>query len=162
MILGITDATSLLALLLIEDWILGLAGVTSIFVIFVLLIDPLDSKARSEEAKKEDRNKEPEISGVETRAVVDSRIYERRYLFLGVPFIIVFGGIGSKYESIFSIEYEGKITVVLYHGLCLVSAGDRLRIHGNWYRGKKLGIQGNVVVAHRVENLSSGLVFSRE
>ena len=106
--------------------------------------------------------KSTEEFGDEVKACVDSRIYERPYFFLGVPFIIVFGGIGSKYESIFSIEYEGKIVVVLYHGFCLVSAGDRLRIHGNWYRGKKLGIQGNVVVAHRVENLNTGLVFSRE
>jgi hypothetical protein len=118
-----------------------------------------DSKTKNEEEKVK---KDTEEFGDEVKACVDSRIYERPYFFLGVPFIIVFGGIGSKYESIFSIEYEGKIVVVLYHGFCLVSAGDRLRIHGNWYRGKKLGIQGNVVVAHRVENLNTGLVFSRE
>lgn len=118
-----------------------------------------DSKTKNEEEKVK---KDTEEFGDEVKACVDSRIYERPYFFLGVPFIIVFGGIGSKYESIFSIEYEGKIVVVLYHGFCLVSAGDRLRIHGNWYRGKKLGIQGNVIVAHRVENLNTGLVFSRE
>lgn len=162
LILGITGATSLLALLLIEDWMLGFAGITCSFLISVLLVDPLDSKARREEAKKEGRNKKPEISGVETRAVVDSRIYERPFFFLGIPFIFVFGGIGSKYESIFSVEYEGKNVVVLYHVLCLVSATDRLRIHGNWYRGKKLGIQGNIVVGDRIENLSSGLIFKRE
>ena len=61
--------------------------------------------------------------------------------FLGLPFIIVFGGIWSKYESVFSIEHEGKTVVVLYHGLCLVSAGDRLLTRGKWYKGKKLGIQ---------------------
>jgi hypothetical protein len=63
---------------------------------------------------------------------------------------------------VFSIEHEGKTVVVLYHGLCLVSAEDRLFIRGKWYRGKKLGVQGNVVVADRVENLSSGLVFSKK
>ena len=94
-----------------------------------------DSKTKNEEEKVK---KDTEEFGDEVKACVDSRIYERPYFFLGVPFIIVFGGIGSKYESIFSIEYEGKIVVVLYHGFCLVSAGDRLRIHGNWYRGKKL------------------------
>jgi hypothetical protein len=63
---------------------------------------------------------------------------------------------------VFSVEYEGKAVVVLYHGLCLVSAEDRLLIRGKWYRGKKLGIQGNVVVAERVENLSSRIVFSKK
>jgi hypothetical protein len=42
--------------------------------------------------------------------------------------------------------------VVLYHGLCLVSSGDSLLIRGKWVQGKKLGIQGNVVVADKVEN----------
>jgi hypothetical protein len=162
LILGITGVTSLLTLLLIEDWVLGFAGVPCVFLISMMLVDPLNSKARREVAKKEDSNEESEISGVETRAVVDSRIYERPSFFLGILFIIVYGGIGSKYESIFSIEYEGKIIVVLYHDLCLVSAGDRLNIRGNWYRGKKLGIQRNVVVAHRVENLNTELVFSRD
>jgi hypothetical protein len=118
-----------------------------------------DSKTKNEEEKVK---KGTEEFGDEVKACVDSRIYERPSFFLGIPFIIVFGGIGSKYESIFSIEYEGKIIVVLYHDLCLVSAGDRLNIRGNWYRGKKLGIQRNVVVAHRVENLNTELVFSRD
>ncbi|MGA9187993.1 MAG: hypothetical protein WB014_05365 [Methanosarcina sp.] len=110
----------------------------------------------------EKNQEEAEEVGAEARAAVDSRIYERPSSFLGLPFIIVFGGIGSKYESVFSIEHEGKNVVVLYHGLCLVSAEDRLLIRGKWYKGKKLGIQGNVVVADRIENLSSGLLFSKE
>ncbi len=118
-----------------------------------------DSKTKNEEEKKKEENGE---FGVETKATVDSRIYERPSFFLGLPFIIVFGGIGSKYESVFSVEHEGKTVVVLYHGLCLVSSEDRLLISGKWYRGKKLRIQGNVVVADRVENLSSGLIFSKK
>lgn len=119
-----------------------------------------DSKTGSEE---ENVRKENEKFGVDAKALVDSRIYERPSFFLGIPLIfIVFGGIGDKYESVFSVEYEGKAVVVLYHGLCLVSAGDRLLISGKWYRGKRLGIQGNVVVADRVENLSSGIIFSKQ
>ncbi|AKB52824.1 hypothetical protein MSBRW_3571 [Methanosarcina barkeri str. Wiesmoor] len=118
-----------------------------------------DSKTKNEDERPK---KESEEFGVEAKAAVDSRIYERPFYFLGIPFVIVFGGIGSKYESIFSIEYEGKTVVVLYHGLCLVSATDKLLIHGKWYKGKKLGIKGNVIIANRVEDLSSGLVFSRE
>jgi hypothetical protein len=80
--------------------------------------------------------KENEEFGVDAKALVDSRIYERPSFFLGIPLIfIVFGGIGNKYESVFSVEYEGKAVVVLYHGLCLVSVGDRLLIRGKWYRG---------------------------
>ena len=75
--------------------------------------------------------------GVEAKATVDSRIYERPSFFLGMIFIIAFGGIGSKYESVSSVEHEGKAVVILYHGLCLVSAGDRLLIRGKWYQGKK-------------------------
>ena len=118
-----------------------------------------DLKAKNEDERTKN---ETEELGVETRVTVDSRIYERPSFFLGALFIILFGSIGSKYESIFSIEYEGKNVLVLYHGLCLVSAGDRLLIHGKWYSGKKLGIQGNIVVADRVEDLSSELVFSKK
>jgi len=49
-----------------------------------------------------------------------------------------------------------------YHPLkrmCLVSKNDELRIVGKWYHGKKVGIEGNFVVASRVENVSSNLVF---
>lgn len=118
------------------------------------LSEDSNTKNKEEKAKKEN-----EEFGVEAKAAVDSRIYERPSFFLGILFIFVFGGIGSKYESVFSIEHEGKEVVVLYHGLCLVSAKDRLLVRGKWYLGKKLGIQGNVVVADRVENLSSGIVF---
>ncbi len=159
LILGITAAAYFLVLFLVEDWMLGFAGVICVFLLSVLLVDPLDSRAKSEEDRNEDRNEEAEILGVEAKAAVDSRIYERPSFFLGIPFIFIFGGIGSKYESVFSIEHEGKEVVVLYHGLCLVSAKDRLLVRGKWYLGKKLGIQGNVVVADRVENLSSGIVF---
>jgi hypothetical protein len=118
-----------------------------------------DSKTKNEEERTK---AETEEFGVEAKAAVDSRIYERPSFFIGIPFIILFGGVGSKFESVFSIEYEGKTVVVLYHGFCLVSATDKLLIRGRWYRGKKLGIQGNVVVADRVEDLSSGLVFCHE
>jgi len=118
-----------------------------------------DSKTKNEE---ENVKKETEEFGVEAKATVDSRIYERPSFFIGIPFFVVFGGIGSKDESVFAVEHEGKTVVVLYHSLCLVSAEDRLLIRGKWYRGKKLGVQGNVVVADRVENLSSGLVFSKK
>jgi hypothetical protein len=118
-----------------------------------------DLKTKNEEEKVKKENEE---FGVEAKATVDSRIYERPSFFLGIPFIIVFGGIGSKYESVFSVEHEGKTVVILFHGLCLVSAEDRLLIRGKWYQGKRLGVQGNVVIADRVKNLSSGLIFTKK
>lgn len=107
-------------------------------------------------------NEKSESFGVESTCLGDSIVYERPFFFIGLPFIITLGGIFSKYESIFSIAYENRTTVVLYHGVCFVSKDDKLSIRGKWYRGKKLGIQGNVVIADRIENLSSGLVFSRD
>ena len=88
------------------------------------------------ENQEKKRNKDGEEFGTEARTVVDSRTYERPSFFLGVPFIFVFGSIESKYESVFSIEHEGKIVVVFYHSFCLVSAEDKLLIRGKWYRGK--------------------------
>lgn len=121
-----------------------------------LTTDPLNSSGYR-------GNEKSESFGVESTCLGDSIVYERPFFFIGVPFIIItFGGIFSKYESIFSISYESGTTLILYHGVCFVSKGDKLSIRGKWYRGKKFGIQGNVVVADRIENLSSGLIFSRE
>jgi hypothetical protein len=106
--------------------------------------------------------KKTEEFRAEAIALIDSRTYEHSSFFIGIPLIIVLGGIRSNYESVFSIEYEGKNVVVIYPGICLVSAADKLYIHGKWEKGKKLGIEGNVVVADRIEDLSSGFIFSHE
>ncbi|AKB45891.1 hypothetical protein MSKOL_0114 [Methanosarcina sp. Kolksee] len=118
-----------------------------------------DSIAENENEKN---MKETEEFEAQAAASIDSRTYEHSSFFLGIPLIIIIGGIRSSYESVFSIEYKGKNVVVLYNGICLVSVADRLFIHGKWDKGKRLGIQGNVVVADRIENLSSGLVFSHD
>jgi len=127
-------------------------GITAGLTLFatLLLVNPMLQKSI-------DRNTEQE--SVESKALTDSRICEKMTSFIGVPFILVFGGLWSRYESIFSIEYDGGAVVVLYPGMCLVSKNDELRIVGKWYRGKKVGIEGNFVVASRVENVSSNLVF---
>ena len=103
-----------------------------------------------------------ESEGVESEALSDSKVYERPSFFFGIPFGFVLGGVFSRYESLFSMEYAGGSAVVLYRGVCLVSKGDELSITRKWYHGKKIGVRGNVIVADRVENLSSGLVFSKE
>lgn len=103
-----------------------------------------------------------ESEGVESEALSDSKVYERPSFFFGMPFGFVLGGVFSRYESLFSMEYDGGSAVVLYRGVCLVSKGDRLCITRKWYSGKKVGVRGNVIVADRVENLGSGLVFSKE
>ncbi len=103
-----------------------------------------------------------ESEGVKSEALSDSKVYERPSFFFGIPFGFVLGGIFSRYESLFSIEYDRGSAVVLYRGVCLVSKGDRLSVTGKWYPGKKVGVRGNVIVADRVENLSTGLIFSKE
>jgi hypothetical protein len=52
LILGITAIASLLTLQLLDYWMLGLTGIIAIFLLSVLLIDPLDSKARNEKMQK--------------------------------------------------------------------------------------------------------------
>lgn len=156
LVIGITVVASIFTILSVEDRILGFAGIIGVFLLSILIADPMDFRTKKEiGAEKEDD------FGSEVLAAVDSRIYERPSSFIGLPVIVVFGGIGSKYESVFSIWQDGKAVVVLYHGLCIVSAGDRLLVRGNWYRGRKLGIQEDIVVADRVENLSSGIVFEK-
>lgn len=157
LVIGISVVAAFPILYLVNDWTLGSAGIIAVFLISLLLIDPLDSKA--EKAKKK-KAEEDETFESDVRATVDSRTYERPSYFLGLPIFIVFGGISSKYESVFSVEHEGKTIPVLYHGLCLISKEDRLRIQGEWYCGKKLGVWGYVVIAGKIENLSSGLVFA--
>ncbi len=53
------------------------------------------------------KTNDPEIMEIVSKVLADSRIYERMTSFLGIPIIIVFGWVWGKYESIFSIEYEG-------------------------------------------------------
>jgi hypothetical protein len=126
---------------------------------YATFLVPLKDSLRLSSYRGED---ESEPFGVESICLSDSRVYERPFFFIGVPLILVFGGLFSKYESIFSISYEGGTTLIMYHGLCLVSKDDKLNIKGKWYRGEKLGIQGNIVIAERIENLNSGLVFIKK
>ena len=72
LILGITITASILMLLLANDWMLGSVVVTGVFLVFILI-----ARAKKEEKRKE----ETETLGVEAKAVVDSRIYERPHSF---------------------------------------------------------------------------------
>lgn len=122
----------------------------SIFLAVLLLMYSIDQRLSSQ-------NEESEI--VESEALTNSRISKTMTSFIGIPFFIVFGGLWGKYESMFSIRHGGGAVVVLYYGMCIVSKNDKLRIIGKWYNGKKVGIEGNFVIASRVENISSGIVF---
>jgi len=104
----------------------------------------------------------PEIIENESEVLTDSRIYEKMTSFFGIPLIIVFGWVWGKYESIFSIEYEGRAVVVKYPGICLVSKNDTLQITGKWYSGKKYKIMDDIIIANRIENKSAGLIFDVE
>jgi hypothetical protein len=66
-----------------------------------------DSKTKSEEEKV---RKENEEFGVEAKAIVDSRIYERPSFLSGIPLIfIVFGGIGNKYGVSSQLSMKEKL-----------------------------------------------------
>jgi len=137
---------------------LGSGAMITIALVIVLVIillwqvNPL--KRRSED--------KTETVGIDTEASIDSRICEKTTSFIGIPFILVFGGVWGKYESIFSVDHEGTNVVVTYPGICLVSKHDNLRIIGRWYNGNKVGIENNVIIASRVENMNSGIIFNTE
>jgi hypothetical protein len=52
LILGITVVVSLLILLLVDDRILGFAIITGIFLLSLMIVDPLDSKFKIEKKKE--------------------------------------------------------------------------------------------------------------
>ncbi|WP_052722997.1 hypothetical protein [Methanosarcina lacustris] len=137
--------------------IIAAVMILSIALVLFLFLLPADSTSRLDNSDGGD----VEISEPECEALADSRVYEKPGLFFGVPLFIVIGRVSGIHESVFSIAYGGGKTVVLYRGICLVSKGDRLKITGKWRGGKQFGIQGNVVVADRVENVSSGIVFEK-
>src|SRR5665648_820 len=153
-VLAIAIVTALLinGLILKPDVFSSGITLALIVVLIIIILLPVNPVKRSSEDKTK-------TIGVDAEATTDSRICEKITGFMGVPIILVFGGVWSKYESIFSVEYGGENIVVLYQGVCLVSKNDKLRITGEWHKGKKIGIEKNVVIASRVENMSSGIVF---
>ncbi|WP_229390598.1 hypothetical protein [Methanosarcina sp. DH2] len=77
LIIGITSVTSFLVFLLVNNWMLGFAVISGVFLLSTLIVDPLDSKSKNEEKRKD----EVETFGIEAKTVVDSRIYERPSFF---------------------------------------------------------------------------------
>lgn len=124
-----------------------------VIVLIIILLWPINPFGRNSEG-------ETETVGIDTEATIDSRICEKTTSFIGIPFFLVFGGVWGKYESIFSVEHDGENVVVTYPGICLVSKNDKLRIIGKLYNGNKVRTENNVIIASRVENMSSGIVFN--
>jgi hypothetical protein len=98
---------------------------------------------------------------IETYAVTDSSIVNKVSSFLGIPIIIVFGWLKSKYMSIFSVEHNEHRLVVIYQGICPVIRNDRLRVTGVMGYGGKLGVYGMVMHAYKIENRSTGDIYER-
>ncbi|WMW24701.1 hypothetical protein RE474_11515 [Methanolobus sediminis] len=98
---------------------------------------------------------------IEAYAVTDSNIIYRISYFWGIPIIIVFGWLKNKYVSIFSVEHDAHRLVVLYYGICPVVRNDRLRIAGSIEYGGNIGINGKVMIAYKIENLSTGDTYEK-
>ena len=142
--------------LTVDMFSLGSGAIITIVLVIVLIIIllwPVNPLKRKSEDKTE-------TVGIDTEATIDSRICEKTTSFIGIPFFLVFGGVWGKYESIFSVEHDGENVVVTYPGICLVSKNDKLRIIGKLYNGNKVRTENNVIIASRVENMSSGIVFN--
>ena len=150
LVVGFTTAFAIMSFGLTADIFLWAIIAASIFLAVLLLTYPINQRLSSQ-------NEDSEI--VESEALTDSRISKVMTSFIGIPIFIVFGGLWGKYESVFSVRHGGGAVVVLYNGMCIVSKNDKLRIIGKWYNGKKVGIKGNFVIASRIENISSGIVF---
>ena len=150
LVVGFTTAFAIMSFGLTADIFLWAIIAASIFLAVLLLTYPTSQRLSSQ-------NKDSEI--VESEALTDSRISKVMTSFIGIPIFIVFGGLWGKYESVFSVKHGGGAVVVLYYGMCIVSKNDKLRIIGKWYNGKKVGIKGNFVIASRVENINSGIMF---
>ncbi len=152
LVIGFAAAFAIMASGFTSDIFLwGSTIVVALIVVLLLLASPVDQSG--------EEIIESEVLELESEALTDSRISKTVTSFIGVPFILVFGGLWGKYESIFSIKHDGGAVVVLYPGMCIVSKNDKLRIIGKWYSGNKVGIEGNFVMASRIENISSGIVF---
>ncbi len=87
--------------------------------------------------------------------LTNSSIYKVPTIFVGIPILIVFGELGSKYESVFLAEYERKEITIIYPGICSVMKDDRVKVAGKVIDGKKAGINGKCLKAFSVENLRS-------
>ncbi|MGP8330859.1 MAG: hypothetical protein ACT6FB_00700 [Methanosarcinaceae archaeon] len=149
LVVGFLTAFAIMSFNLTTDMFLwGILAASIIFAVLMLLY--LTSQ------RSLSQNEETEI--VESEALTDSRISKSTTSFVGIPFFIVFGGLWGKYESMFTVRY-GSAVVVLYYGLCIVSKNDKLRIIGKRYNGNKVGIEGDFIIASRIENVSSGIVF---
>ena len=152
LVIGFVTAFAIMASGFTSDMFLwGSTIAVALIVVLLLLVSPMNQSG--EEVI------ESEVLELESEALTDSRISKTVTSFIGVPFILVFGGLWGKYESMFTARYEGGAVVVLYSGMCIVSKNDKLRIIGKWDNGKKVGIKGNFVMASRIENISSGIVF---
>jgi hypothetical protein len=104
LIIGITVIASVFILLSLSNWMLDFVGILGFFLLSILIVDYLDSRTKNENGAEEE-----DEFGSEVTALVDSRIYERPSSFIGFPIIVVFGGIGSKYESVFSLSRKVKL-----------------------------------------------------
>ncbi len=54
---------------------------------------------------------------------------------------------------------QGEWQIGAAYGLCIVSKNDKFRIIGKWYNGNKVGMEDDFIIASRIENISSGIVF---
>lgn len=157
LVVGFLAAIGIMGLnLTVDMFSLGSGAMITIVLVIVLIIIllwPINPLGRNSEG-------ETETVGIDTEATIDSRICEKTTSFIGIPFFLVFGGVWGKYESIFSVEHDGENVVVTYPGICLVSKNDKLRIIGKLYNVNKVRTENNVIIASRVENMSSGIVFN--
>ncbi|WP_340818517.1 hypothetical protein [Methanolobus sp. WCC4] len=142
-IAAILTFTSLVFALFVGQLLWGI--IAALMIISLLIFSRLLSgNAKTEEQAFEE---------LEVCVLTNSSIYKVPTFFVGIPIIVVLGELGSKYESVFLAEHEGKEVTVIYPGICSVMKDDRLKIRGIDIDGKKAGVTGKCLKASSVMNL---------
>jgi uncharacterized protein YneF (UPF0154 family) len=119
-------------------------------IIFLIIGTFIVARAIISDQKLTEELNQEEIV-VQVRA--DSNIFKVPSYFVGIPFFIVFGEMGSKYESIFSVENEDEEITVVYPGICSVSKNDEVAISGIMVSDKKGNIVRKCMKASSVEKI---------
>lgn len=147
---------SILFALVVATFLVAL-GLITIMIVNSIILDNKGEKSMdyenviipdTPEGKSSDNNNQKEFIA---QVITNSNIFKVPSYFIGIPFFIVFGGMESKYESIFLVEHEGEYITIVYPGICSVSKNDEVKISGLLVSGKKAKVVGKCIRASFVE-----------
>ena len=84
------------------------------------------------------------------------------FLLVCLSFLLFLAALQANMKVYSLSNMKEKLYLCFITVYALFQQGTILIISGKWCKGKNLGVQGNVVIADRVENLNSGIVYEKE